>query len=214
MALDLGVDSDFLLVKDGLLGSQVVILAINLVLLLDTLDVVNLARNPVFLHISCLVIDFLNLLLDIVAHVLGWALVLITVASALQIGTFTVQTIDLQGLLLDLEQAILDALLDLHHVGLLLLKLANQVIQLLLQHVVLRLRVQVIEADSGDFVRVVLNLDLLLRDVFVGNLGLFEQVGRRLLNGLLLTGVADNIVANRLGLGVQLHDRLVDDIIL
>ena len=37
--------------------------------------------------------------------------------------------------------------------------------------------------------------------------------GNDLPDGPLLTGVADNIVADGLGLGVHLHDRLADDII-
>lgn len=37
-------------------------------------------------------------------------------------------------------------------------------------------------------------------------LGLFEQIGGRFLNSLLLTGVTDDIITDGLCLGVQLHD--------
>lgn len=82
VSFDLGIDSDFLLVKDGLLRAEIIILAVNLALLLNTLDVLNLTRDPVFLDISRLIIDLLDLLLDIVTHVLSGSHKLIAIATA------------------------------------------------------------------------------------------------------------------------------------
>jgi hypothetical protein len=46
----------------------------------------------------------------------------------------------------------------------------------------------------------------------VGNLGLLDEVGTRLLNGLLLRSVIDDVVTNGLCLGVQLHNGLFKDL--
>ena len=215
VALDLGIYSDFLLVEDRLLGAEVIILAVDFVLLFLALDELDLVGDPVLLDVGCLVVDLLDLLLDVVAVVLDRADELVTtISTTLQVGTLTVQTIDLQSFLLDSQQAGLDRLLDLLHVSLLLLELTDEVIELLLENTVLGGGVEVIKSDTRDFVGVVLDLDLLLGDVLVSDLGLFQQVGRGLLNSLLLGGVGDDIVPNSLGLGVQLHDAFVEDIVL
>mmetsp|Transcript_44214 Transcript_44214/g.58684 ORF Transcript_44214/g.58684 Transcript_44214/m.58684 type:complete len:424 (-) Transcript_44214:863-2134(-) len=214
VALNFRIDSDLLLVKDGLLSPEIVTFAINLRLLFLTLDKLDLVGDPVFLHVGRLLVDLLDLLLDVVAVVLRRAHELVAVATVLKSGALTVKTIDFESFLLDAEQPILDVLLDLSHVVLLLLQLSDQVIELLLEHFVLSLRVQVIEAHTRDLIGVVLDLHLLVADRLVGDLGLFEKVSRGLLDGLLLTGVRDDIVADRLRLRVQLHDALVQDVIL
>ena len=215
VALNLGIYSDFLLVEDRLLGAEVIILAVDFVLLFLALDELDLVGDPVLLDVGCLVVDLLDLLLDVVAVVLDRADELVTtISTTLQVGTLTVQTIDLQSFLLDSQQAGLDRLLDLLHVSLLLLELTDEVIELLLENTVLGGGVEVVKSDTRDLVGVVLDLDLLLGDVLVSDLGLFQQVGRGLLNSLLLGGVGDDIVPNSLGLGVQLHDALVEDIVL
>ena len=215
VALNLGIYSDFLLVEDRLLGAEVIILAVDFVLLFLALDELDLVGDPVLLDVGCLVVDLLDLLLDVVAVVLDRADELVTtISTTLQVGTLTVQTIDLQSFLLDSQQAGLDRLLDLLHVSLLLLELPDEVIELLLENTVLGGGVEVVKSDTRDLVGVVLDLDLLLGDVLVSDLGLFQQVGRGLLNSLLLGGVGDDIVPNSLGLGVQLHDALVEDVVL
>ena len=216
MALNFGIDPDLLLVKDGLLGAEVVTFAVNLALLLLALDQLDLVRDPVFLHVGGLFIDLLNLLLDIVAMVLSRAneLILLAIATVLEGGALTIQTIDFKGLLLDSQQAVLDVLLDLSHIILLLLELSNEVVKLLLKHLVLSLSVEVIKTHTRDLIGVVLDLNLLLADGLIGDLGLLEQVSRALLDSLLLTGVRDDVVTDGLGLSVKLHDALVENVVL
>ena len=214
MALNLRVNSNFLLVKDGFLSSQIVVLAIDLVLLLLALDKLDLVGNPVLLNVGCVIVDFLNLLLDVVTVVFDGSNELITITTALKVGTFTVQTIDLKGLLLDVQQSALDLLLNILDISLLRLQLINQVVKLLLENLVLRSGVEVIETDTRDLISVVLDLDLFLGDVLVCHLCLLEEIGRGLLDRLLLTGVGDDIIPDSLGLGMQLHDTLVKDVVL
>ena len=214
VVLDLRVDSNFLLVKDGFLSSQIVVLAIDLVLLLLTLDKLDLVGNPVLLNVGCVIVDFLNLLLDVVTVVFDGSDELITISTALKVGTLTVQTIDLKGLLLDVQQSALDLLLNILDISLLRLQLINQIVKLLLQHLVLRGRVEVIKTYTRDLISVVLDLDLFLGDVLVCHLCLLEEIGRGLLDRLLLTGVGDDIIPDSLGLGMQLHDTLVKDVVL
>ena len=130
MALNFGIDPDLLLVKDGLLGAEVIAFAVDLALLFLALDQLNLVRDPVLLHVGGLFIDFLDLLLDVVAVVLGRAnkLVFLAIAAVLEGGALTVKTIDFKSLLLDSQQSVLDVLLDLCHIILFLLELRNQVV--------------------------------------------------------------------------------------
>jgi len=159
---NLTVDSDFLLVKNGLLCAQIIILAVNSALLLSTLNVLNLTSDPIFLHVRGLVIDLLDLLLDVVAHVLSWANKLITITASFQVSALTVQTIDLESLLLNLQKSLLDVLLDVHDIRLFFLELTNEIVKFLLQDLVLSRCVQVVKSDSGDLIGVVLDLHLLL----------------------------------------------------
>ena len=133
-------------------------------------DQLDLVGDPVFLNISCLVIDLLNLLLNVVSMVLYWADELITITSSLQVGALTVQSIDLKCLLLDSQESCLDLFLDLLHVSLLLLELTNEIIEFSLEYIVLRGRIQVIKANTRDLIGVVFDFNLLLGDVLIGNL--------------------------------------------
>ena len=214
VALDLRVDSNFLLVKDGFLSSQIVVLAINLALLLLALDKLDLVSDPVLLNVGCVIIDFLDLLLDVVTVVFDGSNELITISTALKVGTLTVQTIDLKCLLLDVQQSSLDLLLNILDISLLRLQLIDQIVKLLLENLVLSGRVEVIETYTRDLISVVLDLDLFLGDVLVRHLCLLEEIGRGLFDRFLLTGVGDDIIPDSLGLGMQLHDTLVKDVVL
>lgn len=70
VTLNLRVYPDLLLVQNRLLRAQVISLALNLVLLLLTLDELDLVRDPVLLDVSGFVIHLLDLLLNVVAKVL------------------------------------------------------------------------------------------------------------------------------------------------
>lgn len=96
-----GINADFLLIEDRFLGAQVIVVAIDCLLLTLTLDKFNLVCDPVFLNIGCLVIGLLYLLLDVVTMVFDWAHEFVSVSTSLQVGTLTVQTIDLQSFLLN-----------------------------------------------------------------------------------------------------------------
>ena len=78
----------------------------------------------------------------------------------------------------------------------------------------MRGRVEVIQTYTRDLISVVLNFDLFLGDVLVGYLRLLEEIGRGLLDRLLLTGVGDDIISDSFSLGMQLHDTLVKDVVL
>ena len=184
--LDVVVDADLLLLQDGLLSPEVVVLRRDLGLFFLALDQSNLVGDPVLLHVGRLVVHLLHLLLNVVAVVLVWTLEVIAVTAALKLSALPVQTIDLESLLLNLEESLLDLLLDLLDVFLLFLELTDQVLKLSLEHLVLGRSVQVIKTDTRDLISVVLNLDLLLGDVLVGHLCLLEQISRGFLNRLLL----------------------------
>lgn len=210
----LTVDPNFLLIKDGLLRAETVVVTVNPVLVFLLLDELDLVRDPVLLHVGRLIVHLLDLLLDVVAMVLDWADILVSISTALQVSALSIQSVHLQGLLLDSQQASLDVLLDLLHVTLLLLKLGDQVFELFLEDVILCGRVEVVEADTGDFIGVIFNVDFFLRDVLVGDFSLLEEIGGGLLDSLLLTGVGDNVVSNRLCLRMQLHNAFVQDVVL
>ena len=176
VTIDLRVDSDLLLVKDGLLGSQVVVLTIDLRLLLLTLDQLNLVGDPVFLDVGSFFINLLDLLLNVVALVFNGTDEFITITATLERSALTVEPVHSECLLLNAQQSSLDVLLDLLDIFLFLFELANQIVKLLLEHLVLGSRVQVIETDTGDLIGIVLNLDFLLRDALICLLCLLEQV--------------------------------------
>ena len=188
------------------MSAEIITLSIEVAFSLLLLDELDLIGDPVFLNVGGLLIDFFDLLFDVVTVVFDGADELITVASALQIGTLTVKPVHGERLLLDPQEARLDVLFDLLNVVLFLLKLLDQVLELLLEHLVLCRCVQVIKANSRDLIGEVFDFDLFLRDGLIGDLGLLEEVGRGLLDGLLLGGVRDDIVTDGLGLGVELHD--------
>ena len=119
VVLDFRIDSNFLLVEDRFLGAQVIILTVNLRLLLLALNKLNLVRDPVLLNVGRVIVDFLDLLLDVVTVVFDGSDELITISTALKVGTLTVQTIDLKGLLLDVQQSALDLLLNILDISLL-----------------------------------------------------------------------------------------------
>ena len=152
------------------------VLAVNLRFVFLAFDQLDLVGDPVFLDISCLFINFLNLLLDVVSQVFGRAHEFIAVATSLQVGTLTVERVDLQSLLLDAEEALLDVLLNLLDIVLLFLELSFEIVELFLEDFILSGRVQVVKSNTRDFVRVVLDLNFLARDVLIGNLSLLEEV--------------------------------------
>jgi len=76
--------------------------------------------------------------------VLNGANEFVAIASALKVGTLTVKPVYLESLLLDSQQTSLDIFLNLLHVTLLLLKLTDQIIELLLKDFILCRRVQVV----------------------------------------------------------------------
>jgi hypothetical protein len=73
--------------------------------------------------------------------------------------------------------SLLDLLLKVIDLLFLLLELGNQVVQLLLEKLVLLNTVEVINSDSGDFVRIVLNINFLLGNGLVDLLRLLQKIG-------------------------------------
>jgi hypothetical protein len=109
----------------------------------------------------------------------------------------------------DLDVLLFDIILKLFDVSFLVFQFVDQIVKLLLKELVLRLSVKVINADTRDLVGYVFNLDFLLGDLLIGNLGLLDKVCRLFLNSLLLRGMVEDIVTDGLGLGMQLHDGLL-----
>ena len=110
------------------------------------------------------------------------------------------------------DVSLLDVTLEFLDLTLFLLELVDEVIKLFLKKLVLRLGVQVVDADTRDLISDVFDLDFLLGDLVVGNLGLLDEVGARFLDGLLLRSVVDDVVTDVLCLGVQLHNGLFKDL--
>ena len=163
VALNFVVDTKFLLVQDRLLIQEIIVLSIDVLLCLLLLDQVNLVLNPLLLNLSGVLLDFFNLLLEVVDLILKWSLILVSIATTTtKLSLLTVQMIDLQSLLLDLNVSLLDILLDLGYSLLLILELSDKIIKLLLKDLVLGLGVQIIELDTRDFVSIVLNLNFLI----------------------------------------------------
>jgi len=148
VALHLVVDPDLLLIENGLLSAQIIRVFLNLVLLVLLLNQLNLVGDPVLLHVGSFVVDFLDLLLNVVTKVLLRTDRFVTITAILESSAHSVETIDLESLLLNAEESVLDVLLNGGHVVLFLLQLVDQVIKFLLKHLVLRLCVEVVEADT------------------------------------------------------------------
>ena len=86
----------------------------------------------------------------------------------------SVQTINFELFLRNLNMTLFDQSFLVSNLSFLIFKFANKFIKLLLKKFVLALSVEVINLNTGNFVANILNLDLLLTDIFVGLLGLFE----------------------------------------
>lgn len=149
------------------------------------LNKVGLVRDPLLLHLGDFVLELLCLLQDVVLLSFHWSRVLVD-TSVLEECPLSVELIDLELLFVNPVVPLLDVLLELLYVDFFLFELGNQVFKLFLEQLVLLLAVEIVDPDSRYLIREVLNLDFLLGDVLIGNLGLLEQVSRALLDGLLL----------------------------
>jgi len=148
VALNLVVDSQLLLVQDGLLIEKVIVLTVKLRFGLLPLDELDLVLDPVLLDRCGLLLDFLDLLLEVLNLVLKRTVVLVTISTATQLSLLSVEMVDLEGLLLDLMKSILDVLLDSGNSLLLFLELLNEISELLVEDIVLCLSVEVIKSYS------------------------------------------------------------------
>jgi hypothetical protein len=79
-------------------------------------------------------------------------------------------------LLGDSNMALLDVSLELFNFTLLILKLVDQIVELLLKQLILRLSIEVIDTDTRDFIRYVFNLDFLFRYLLIRHFCLLNQV--------------------------------------
>ncbi len=104
------------------------------------------------------------------------------------------------------DVALLDVALEFLNFALFFLKLVDEIVQLLLEKVVLRLSVEVVDADSRDFIRNVFDLDFFLGNLLIRHFGLLDEVGARFLDRFLLRSVIEDVVTDGLSLGVQLHN--------
>ena len=152
VAIDLRIDSDLFLVQDRLLRLQVLVLAVHFRFVFLAFDQFDLVGDPVFLDVSGLLINFLDLLLDVVSQVFGGAHELVAVATSLQVRTLTVQRVHLQGLLLNAKKALLDVFLNLLNIVLFLFELSFEIVEFFLEDLVLGGCVQVVKADARDLV--------------------------------------------------------------
>ena len=170
------------------------------------LNQLSLIRDPLLLDLSDLILHVIDLLLNVVLLSLEWASILIFAVLLLELIELPVKSVDLVLLLRDSDVSLLDVTLEFLDLTLFLLELVDKVVKLLLEELVLRLGVQVIDANTRDLISDVFNFDFLLRDLVISNLGLLDEVGTRFLNGLLLRSVVDDVVTDGLCLGVQLHN--------
>ena len=139
-------------------------------------------------------------------------LVFIVVLAILsQFSVLSVESVNIELALLDLQMSLLDLTFLIADLLLFLLELDNQLLEFLLEVAILVSGVEVINLDSADFVGNVLNLNFLLADVLVSHLRLLKEVSTRLLDGLLLRSMVDDLVTDVLRLRVKRHDRLLED---
>lgn len=209
---DTVVQTEFLRLKNGSLGLDLVALSGGLHLIGLFIDEFGLVLNPKLLDVDDLYLEFISLFLHVAQLVLKRTSVLIVLASfASEIGKFSVELINLKLLLSDINLVSLFGLFLIFDLllfgGTLLLKL----IELTLEEVILLLGVQVIDLDTRDLIVKVLNLNFLLGDVLVLVLCLLKEVSRTLLNGFLLTGVVDDVITDSFSLTMEHHDRLGKD---
>ena len=78
---------------------------------------------------------------------------------------------------MDIQESTLDLFLNVLDIGLLRLQLIDEVVELLLENLILSGRVEVVEANTRDLIGIVLDLNLFLGDVLVGDLRLLEEIG-------------------------------------
>lgn len=176
------------------------------------LNQLGLIGDPLLLNLSDLILHVIDLLLNVVLLSLEWTGILILTVLLLELIELPVKSVDLVLLLRDCDVSLLDITLEFLDLTLFLLELVDEVVKLLLEELVLRLGVQVINADTRDLISDVFNFDFLLRDLVVSNLGLLDEVGARFLNSLLLRGVVDDVVTDGLCFGVQLHNGFFKDL--
>ena len=168
--------------------------------------------DPLLLNLSDLIFHVIDLLLNIVLLCLEWAGILIFSVLLLELIELPVKSVDLVLLLRDCDVSLLYVSLEFLDFTLFLLELVDKIVKLLLEELVLRLGVQVINADTGDLISDVFDFDFFLRDLIVCNLGLLDEIGARFLDGLLLRGVVDDVITDRFCLSMQLHDGLFKDL--
>lgn len=135
---------------------------------------------------SNLVLLLIDFLLDVILLGLERSRVLILTVLLLELVELTVEAVNLVLFLGDCDMALLDVALELLDLAFFLLKLVNEIIKLLLKQLILRLCVEVVDADTRYLVSDVFDLDFFLGDLLVSDLGLLYEVGARLLDGLLL----------------------------
>lgn len=164
------------------------------------------------MDLSDLILHVIDLLLNVVLLGLKWTGILILTVLLLELIELPVKSVDLVLLLGDSDVSLLDVTLEFLDLTLFLLELVDKVVKLLLEELVLRLGVEVIDADTRDLISDVFDFDFLLRDLVVCNLCLLDEVGARFLNGLLLRSVIDDVVTDGLCLGVQLHNGFFKDL--
>lgn len=172
------------------------------------LDVTGLLSDPRLLSLIDLSIELRKLLIELVATSLHRTLVLFG-SCLIECSLLAIQSVDLELTHVDGLVALLDLSLELLDLILFVSKLLHEFLLLLSEQLVLLHTVKVVDLDARDFVRLIFDLNFLLRDVLVDLLRLLKQVSRRLLNGLLLRGVVDDVIADFLDLGVQRHDGLL-----
>ena len=154
-----------------------------------------------------------NLFNNVLKLNLKWAVVfLIVLAIFAQLCKLSIQAINCQLALLDFKVLSFDILLLTQNFEFFFLKFSDQVCELLFKQIVLRLSVQVVDLNSGDFVGYAFDLNFLPTNLLESHFGLLQKVGTALLDSFLLTGVVYYIVADVFGLCVQLHNRLLKDL--
>ncbi len=102
------------------------------------------------------------------------------------------------------------ALLDLYFISddqvLFVVLLSERLLPLLLKQLNLGLGVELVNPDPGNFIKNILEFNLLLLNVLADLMGLLEEVGCSLFNGGMLTLLINETLIELFGLSVQLHD--------
>jgi len=166
---------------------------------------IGLVWDPLLLCVHNLVFKLVRLLNDVVLFGLHRSTVFIIATFFSKLCPNSVQFVNFELLLVDNIVSLFNRLLKLIDFFFSVFELKDQVVELLLEQIILLLTVEVINANTRDFVWKVFNVDFFEGNILIDLLGLLEQISTTFFNSFLLRSVVNNVISDFLCFRMKRH---------